>query len=179
VEAHRFREDLYYRLNVIGIHLPALRERRDDIPLLVSSILKRIVSEDEQPGISSDALELVQNYSYPGNVRELENILERAAVLGGAFILPEHLPETVRGQEVSSQNSQETVIIEDPNLNLPIDLDRILASIERRYIEQALVQTEGAKKKAANLLGINFRSFRYRLQKFGLSSESSSESVEQ
>ena len=179
VEENRFREDLYYRLNVIGIHLPALKERRGDIPLLIGSILKRMPIESSQLGVSPDALELLHAYDYPGNVRELENILERAAVLGGSFILPEHLPEAVRMHQHSLQSPRETIIVEDPSLNLPVDLDRILESIERKYIELALHQTDGAKKKAANLLGMNFRSFRYRLQKFGLSNDNSSPSAEQ
>jgi two-component system response regulator PilR (NtrC family) len=178
VHEGRFREDLYYRLNVIGIHLPALRERRNDIPLLINSILQRSPQGINTTAISPDALAQLIAYDYPGNVRELENILERASVLGGDAILAEHLPDNIRlqspGKEATAPK-QHTVIIEDPNLELPVDLDQLLSSIERRYIEIALYQTHGLKKKAASLLGLNFRSFRYRLQKFGLGSDSPSE----
>jgi two-component system response regulator PilR (NtrC family) len=178
VQDGRFREDLYYRLNVIGIHLPALRERRSDIPLLINSILQRSPQGKNTTTISPDALAQLVSYDYPGNVRELENILERASVLGGDAILAEHLPESIRLQSARSETiplKQHTVIIEDPNLELPIDLDELLSSIERRYIEIALHQTHGIKKKAASLLGLNFRSFRYRLQKFGLGADSPTE----
>ncbi len=176
VTTGRFREDLYYRLNVIGIHLPALRDRREDIPLLVKSILSRYSRGDTIPTISPDALRYLTSYCYPGNVRELENILERAVVLGGDVILPEHLSDHVLTTDSQpSAIPRETLIIEDETLTFPIDLDAILAGIEKQYIERALSLSQGAKKKAATLLGMNFRSFRYRLQKFGLAPDNSSQ----
>ncbi|MCO6431472.1 MAG: sigma 54-interacting transcriptional regulator [Deltaproteobacteria bacterium] len=177
VELANFREDLYYRLNVISVQLPPLRSRREDIPLLVRHILKRILPADKSAVIPPDTMQLLTNYHYPGNVRELENLLERAVVLGGEVILPEHLPsgvrETVGAQRASagSKNSNETNIIIDENIDFPVNLDEILASVERKYLEVALLKTSGVKKRAADLLGINFRSFRYRLQKFGISEE--------
>ncbi len=192
IENGNFREDLYYRLNVISINLPALRERKEDIPLLVSSIMKRLMSQrrvGSEPGASligsapatlpPQTLQLLVNYTYPGNVRELENILERAFVLGGAVVLPEHLPEALRADSTTSQTSSssnpETTIIIDESVEFPVDLERILESLERRYIESALERSGGVKKKAAKLLGINFRSLRYRLQKFGLHDDADSE----
>lgn len=170
IEAGNFREDLYYRLNVIQIKLPALRERREDIPVLVNSILKGLCRSGTLPVLPPAAMQLLMNYSYPGNVRELENILERALVLGSEIILPEHFPESIRSAQSSAASGPtgSTRIIIDENLQLPVQLDDILSGIERRYLEVALLQTKGAKKKAASLLGINFRSMRYRLQKFGI-----------
>lgn len=174
----RFREDLFYRLNVIALSIPALRTRKDDIPLLVRSLLSNLVPPDRMPVVSPEALRLLMQYDYPGNVRELENILERAVVLGSDAILPEHLPdlqEGVRGTRASDPMMRgplrETHVIVDDEIAFPVELDQILASIERRYLELALNQSNGVKKRAAELLGLNFRSFRYRLQKFGIADE--------
>lgn len=169
VKEQRFREDLFYRLNVIHVQLPALRDRKEDVPLLVNSILRRLV-EGEPPAVSPEVMRELMEYDYPGNVRELENILERAIVFGSGVILPEHLPEYVRSAERESVagKSGETVIIELDNMNFPMKLDDFLAEIERNCLETALVRSDGVKKRAAELLGINFRSFRYRLQKFDI-----------
>ncbi len=165
VEAGRFREDLYYRLNVIQLRLPALRERKDDIPLLTQSILRRLSGEGKVPVVPPQTMEILRNYDYPGNVRELENLLERAMVLGGDAILPEHLSE-----EILSPVPQkaETEIIVDEEISFPVDLDTMLGRIEQQYLRLALQQSDGVKKHAAELLGLNFRSFRYRLQKFDI-----------
>ncbi len=172
IEASNFREDLFYRLNVININLPPLRDRKDDLPLLVNASLKRLVTGPNPPVVPPATMQLLMQYSYPGNVRELENIIERALVLGGEVILPEHLPDNVRQALVEQNNSvapsQRTEVVINENIEFPVKLDEVLATIERRYLEVALVQTNGAKKRAATLLGMNFRSFRYRLQKFGI-----------
>ncbi|MBX7142877.1 MAG: sigma 54-interacting transcriptional regulator [Oligoflexia bacterium] len=170
IDQGNFREDLYYRLNVINVQLPPLRERKEDVPLLVNSILRALVKDRKIPIVPPATMKLLLDYSYPGNVRELENILERALVLGGEAILPEHLPDTVR-ESSAAISKPETHIIVDEGIDLPANLDSILANIERKYLEAALIKTKGAKKKAADLLGINFRSFRYRLQKFGISDD--------
>lgn len=168
VKNGRFREDFFYRLNVVNIPLPPLRQRKDDIPLLVNAFLRKFVLEDDKITLSPQVMQLLINYDYPGNVRELENILERAVVLGGSVILPEHLPSTVSSSKNEEMYAQETKIIVDDTLVFPVDLESILNGIERRYLEAALVQSDGVKKRAAEILGINFRSLRYRLSKFGM-----------
>jgi two-component system response regulator PilR (NtrC family) len=174
IKTKEFREDLFYRLNVINISLPPLRDRKVDIPLLTRAILGKLAGDAPVPSVAPRTMQLLAEYGFPGNVRELENILERALVLGGEVLLPEHLPEVVRDQvpqKLSTPHTspmRETHIIEDENLELPIQLDELLARIERHYLEVALLKSNGVKKKAAELLGMNFRSFRYRLQKFDL-----------
>ncbi|HMO01642.1 MAG TPA: sigma-54 dependent transcriptional regulator [Oligoflexia bacterium] len=166
-----FREDLFYRLNVVNIELPPLRERRDDLPLLIQSLLQKITASEREIKISPSAMNILSSYSYPGNVRELENILERALVLGGDAILPEHLPENLSraAQGINDVNNHlGTKIFIRDDLVFPVSLDEVLSEIEKHYLEVALVRTKGIKKRAAELLGMNFRSFRYRLQKFGI-----------
>lgn len=166
VREKRFREDLFYRLNVIQIKLPALRERKEDIPLLVTHFLKRYSSELSKniSAVSPEALQILLDYEYPGNVRELQNIIERAVAL-----------ETT--QELTSQNLSS--YLDEPallkkgtfDLDIPsegIDLEKVVADIERTLLLKALNKTKGIKKKAAQLLRINFRSMRYRLEKYGL-----------
>jgi two-component system response regulator PilR (NtrC family) len=171
----KFREDLYYRLNVINIRLPALKERKEDIPLLVNSILKRIVDNDITPVVAPAVMQTLMSYDYPGNVRELENILERAVVFGGEAILPEHLPEMLAAEGGATaegkESRPETAIIELDYVQFPVNLDEFLKEIEKQYIENALIKSGGVKKRAAEMLGMNFRSFRYRLQKFGIEQE--------
>jgi two-component system, NtrC family, response regulator PilR len=165
-----FREDLYFRLNVITIPLPPLRDRREDIPLLVNTFLRRLLPEEKVPIIPPATLRHLMGYEYPGNVRELENVIERAVVLGGEVILPEHLPEYVRAKaDFHNHDKKETRIIVDESIHFPINLDELLATVEKKYLLLALEESHGIRKKAAELLGINFRSFRYRLQKFGIS----------
>jgi DNA-binding NtrC family response regulator len=173
IETGKFREDLFYRLNVINIKLPPLRARKEDIPLLVNHIVKRLLPEGKEAVIPPATLQILSTYNYPGNVRELENILERAIVLGGEVILPEHLPSSIKtpSNQGAPSIKPDTAIIIDENLVLPVNLDSILSNIERKYLEVALLKTDGLKKKAADLLGMNFRSFRYRLQKYGISDE--------
>ena len=172
IAAAKFREDLYYRLNVVNILVPPLRERKEDIPLLVHYFIARFCDKDETlPHISPEALQLLTSFHFPGNVRELENIIERMLVLGGKAILPEHLPEEVlatgnRNQlysRTAPDESEETKVI-----LLPIDLESALSALEKRYLHMALEEAGGIKKEAAKLLGLNFRSLRYRLKKYGL-----------
>ena len=169
VAAGRFREDLYYRLNVIHILLPPLREREEDIPFLVRHFFKKICQEKGKtpPQISPEALQLLLRYPFPGNVRELENIIERAMVLGGNAILPEHLPLEISRTAVQSQEDCKVLEVGDLR-ELPIDLEVELSSIEKKYLNAAMKLSQGKKSRAAELLGLNFRSLRYRLKKYGL-----------
>jgi two-component system response regulator PilR (NtrC family) len=163
VAAGRFREDLYYRLNVIQLVLPPLRERMDDLPLLVHHFVEKYARELGKVvrGVTDDAMARLRSYAYPGNVRELENVIERAVALSRSeWIEVEALPPTLleRGEE-------------RPGSRLPggsVDLDNLVADYERGLLMDALRRSGGVKKRAAQLLGISFRSLRYRLEKLGL-----------
>ena len=164
-----FRQDLFYRLNVINIKTPGLRERREDIPLLAGHFLKKYNDRlgKNIGAISREAMDLLKKYDYPGNVRELENIIERTVALeGGATILPESLPpfvNTPTGRKMASSDGIE--ITEDG-----IDLDKVMGQIEKEILIKAIHTASGVKKKAAKLLGITFRSMRYRVEKYNLGS---------
>jgi two-component system response regulator PilR (NtrC family) len=158
------REDLYYRLNVIPIHLPPLRERTQDIPLLVAHFIRRIAKDVNKPvrAIAPDALSVLEGYHWPGNIRELENVIERAIVLGsgeqiGLEALPPHLARPRDGGDFP---------VEIPPTG--IDLEQLLADVELRYIRQALERAGGLQVRAAELLRLSFRQFRYKIQKHGL-----------
>jgi two-component system response regulator PilR (NtrC family) len=163
VAAGRFREDLYYRLNVIQIALPPLRERLEDVPLLVQHFVDKYSRELGKPirEVREDALRRLLSHSYPGNVRELENLIERAVALSkdgviGEEALPPQLlrpPEPVATERVSLAG---------------VDLEALVNEYERGLLLEALRRSRGVKKRAAQLLGISFRSFRYRLEKLGL-----------
>jgi two-component system, NtrC family, response regulator PilR len=166
VRARQFREDLYYRLNVIRVSIPPLRERKEDIPLLVQHFLQRYAAEigKDLQGINPEADRLLINYDWPGNVRELENTIERAVSLCQAAVIgPDSLPDRVRGGAAVCGPVPATSIPEHG-----LDLEAVLQGIERKFIEEALARSGGVKKRAARLLGISFRSFRYRLEKLGL-----------
>ncbi|MGD8509490.1 MAG: sigma-54 dependent transcriptional regulator, partial [Syntrophobacterales bacterium] len=164
----KFREDLYYRLNVINIHMPPLRERPDEIPLLAQHFLEKY---SEQMGkdirkISSYAMDLLKSYNFPGNIRELENIIERSVALEASnIVLPDSLTLS-SFKQTQVQSKTESVSLTMPQEG--IDLDNVLGQLEKDLLQQALERTRGAKQKAAELLGISFRSFRYRLAKYGL-----------
>lgn len=166
-----FREDLYYRLNVIPIRLPALRERRSDIPLLAHYFLRRYserLGKDIQR-ISSYALDILKSYDFPGNVRELENIIERGVALEQTCII---LPESLTIATYKSRRKP-TATVQSFFSDLPdmpqegINLDELLEAVEKHYLAQALALSGGRKYRAAELLGISFRSLRYRLAKYG------------
>jgi two-component system response regulator PilR (NtrC family) len=166
VKEKRFREDLYYRLNVIQIKLPSLRERREDIPVLAAHFLKRYSEELNKniSGISPEALHLFLNYEYPGNVRELQNIIERAVALGTEQELTAHNLRTYLDEQIHTKKGM--IDLDIPNEG--IDLEKVVEDLERTLLLKALDKTRGIKKKAAELLHINFRSMRYRLEKYGL-----------
>jgi two-component system response regulator PilR (NtrC family) len=159
------REDLYYRLNVIPIQLPPLRERREDIPLLVAHFLQKFGKElgKGARGVAPDAMGVLERYHWPGNIRELENVLERAIVLGaGEMLGVESLPETLRRER--PVKGMEAVELPEDGLDLEATLD----TIERGYLQRALDRTGGVQTKAAELLKMTFRQFRYKLQKHSL-----------
>jgi two-component system response regulator PilR (NtrC family) len=165
----RFREDLFYRLNVIEIKVPPLRERKTDIQLLAQHFLDKYSKEmgKQVTKISSYAIELLKKYDFPGNIRELENLLERSVALTSTNIL---LPDSLA---LSVNKKRWIEGIKDRRFDLDeivhgVALDSILAEIERAYLEKALEYSNGNKNKAAELLGISFRSLRYRLDKLTL-----------
>ncbi len=161
IVAARFREDLYYRLNVVPVTLPPLRDRRDDIKGLAEFFLHRFNSgfetEDRVFGITPEALWLLENYNWPGNVRELENVIERAAVMNpGGWVMPLDLPEKVFQSESSDANPANASL--SAAVNLPaggISLKSEVTRLEKKLIVEALKRTHGVKEQAARLLKIN------------------------
>ena len=202
VQEHRFREDLFFRLNVIQLSLPPLRERKSDLPLLIDHFLKKFGSElgKSFDGVEPDVMDLLLSYDYRGNVRELENIIEHSATLElGHRItmdaLPAYLRNGYRDGQISgevpqppidqtaqepeiSRESPEDLSVNTPLVNLEelsglkigdgIELEHIVEDLERSLIEQSLAKTNGNKTEAAKLLGISFRSMRYRLKKYNM-----------
>jgi two-component system response regulator PilR (NtrC family) len=166
IKAGSFREDLYYRINVIPIELPPLRRRREDIPLLVEFFIKKHSDElgVEHKRISQEAMRLLEGHSWPGNVRELENVIERAlALTAEETITAESVPEYITRKPGQNEDW----------LELPaegIDLEGYLEGIRRELMSQALGRCGGVQTKASELLGISFRSFRYYAKKVGLTS---------
>jgi two-component system response regulator PilR (NtrC family) len=171
----RFREDLFYRINVIGVHLPSLRDRIEDIPLLAEHFLAKFAANMEKPvrAISGEAQERLLAYRWPGNVRELENAIERAvAVEQTPTLLPESLPPYVRPNDHGASEESLDVpgpsLREFPELREGFDLEARGEDFYRHYISLALERSGGVQTKAAELLGMSFRSFRYYAKKFNL-----------
>ncbi|MDN6856357.1 sigma-54 dependent transcriptional regulator [Pseudomonas sp. CAN2814] len=162
VAAGRFRQDLYYRLNVIELRVPPLRERREDIPLLTDRVLKRLAGDSglASAAVSADALEKLKSYRFPGNVRELENMLERAYTLCENDVIQ---PHDLRLAEVTGADAGG-----EANLAQIDNLEDYLEDIERKLIMQALEETRWNRTAAAQRLGLTFRSMRYRLKKLGI-----------
>lgn len=174
-----FREDLFYRLNVVAIQLPPLRERREDIPLLVTHFL-RLYATGEPKEVSPEALKCLMSHPWPGNVRELENVIKRACLLARTrLILPEHLPETIQGPapppggEVSPPGGLgREVRAELKRIGADQDgqlYEHILALVERPLIQAVLERAGGNQLKAAELLGINRNTLRKRMKRLGIS----------
>jgi two-component system response regulator PilR (NtrC family) len=165
VKSGRFRQDLYYRLNVIRIEVPPLRDRPEDVRLLAEHFLARCSSEQNKDirGLSPDAVRTLEAYPFPGNVRELENIVERAVALAtGQTIGLGDLPREVSG--AAAQPMPSLVGLPEEGCNL----DDVLGEVERRLVLQALERSGGVRTQAARLLGVTLRSLRYRLQKHAL-----------
>ncbi len=162
VAAGRFRQDLYYRLNVIELRVPPLRERREDIPLLADVMLKRLAEGTGQPPakLTAEALEKLKNYRFPGNVRELENMLERAYTLCEDDLI--QAPDLRLADASGAAESGEASLAQIDNL------EDYLEEIERKLIMQALEETRWNRTAAAQRLGLTFRSMRYRLKKLGI-----------
>jgi two-component system response regulator PilR (NtrC family) len=164
VEKGTFRQDLYYRLNVIQVRMPPLRERREDVPLLVDHFVKKFSAEHAHAitGVDADAMAALTAHNFPGNVRELENLVERAVTLAtDGRLTADTLPDLSRADRAATARTE-----------LPatgFDLERELEAFERGFILKALERTGGNRTLAARLLGVSFRSLRYRLSKLGIS----------
>jgi two-component system response regulator PilR (NtrC family) len=169
VESGKFRQDLFYRLNVIELHMPPLRECREDIPLIAQSILARAARQPGAPAarLSAASLEELMRYDFPGNIRELENILERAMALSG-------------GEEIGPDDLRlRPVLVEEPGARpaegaLEAPLPEYLDRVEREAIVAALARTGFNRTAAAKLLGVTFRTLRYRMQRLGIKDENRS-----
>jgi two-component system response regulator HydG len=170
IKHEKFRADLYYRLNVIPVHLPPLRKRRDDIPLLVQHFLRKYNEDlppERQKGITRDSMEVLVNYEWPGNVRELENVMERAVILEESEqITVTSLPEKIRQRE----SSPSRIITEKAQVTLD--------ELEKEYLIKVLNDTNWQKKKASQILGINASTLYRKIQRYGLDKELEKELVE-
>ena len=178
IAAGRFREDLFYRLAVVPIRVPPLRERKGDVPLLVNHFLKKYSSllGKEVGEISSYALQVLMNYDFPGNVRELENIIERGVALETSnIILPENLT-LPRGGTTQPAEAEDTALDETTTFKavtseeelFDLGLEKVIVGLEKRLIRHALEKTNNSKMQAADLLRISFRSLRYKVKKYGI-----------
>jgi two-component system, NtrC family, response regulator AtoC len=166
VQVGQFREDLYYRLDVVGLRLPPLRERTGDVPALARHFLgrfERLRPDAPIAGISEEAMAALQAYRWPGNVRELEHAMERAAVLcEGPLVREEDLPEVVRGAPAATP----------PAVALPeatLSIKRATRAVEEQLIRQALAQTGGNRTRAAELLELSYRALLYKIKEYGIS----------
>lgn len=167
-----FREDLYFRLNVIPVNLPPLRNREGDLPLLAQHFLEKFSKEMGKNirKMSSYAMDILNNYAFPGNVRELENIVERSVALETSnIVLPESLALSSLRERGNERRKRRTDLGPDG-----IQLDEVMLEIERDYLAQALEIARGSKQRAAELLGVNLRSLRYRLEKQSISEKDNS-----
>jgi two-component system response regulator PilR (NtrC family) len=170
VAAGEFREDLFYRINVIPVKLPPLRERQDDIQALAEHFVEKyaVQMKKDLHGISGAAVTLLRSYPWPGNVRELENAIERAVALERTpAVLPDSLPEGVRAA-VPAPAAAAPPLPDDLTLSGGFDLEQHVQDIEREYIMESLRRANGVKKNAAELLGLSFRQFRYLLKKYNI-----------
>jgi len=188
VAAKQFREDLYYRLNVVHVHLPPLRERREDIPVLVDYFLRRLGKDGKSRirGVAPDTLRALESHAWPGNVRELENVIHRAAIMAkGDYVLPTDLPAEVLRSAApkpaepaaaapaaatpeAAVNEAARVLFENARRQSQL---KIIPWVERELIRRALTETNGNQLQAAKLLGITRATLRKRMEKFGIKKE--------
>jgi two-component system response regulator PilR (NtrC family) len=171
IAEERFREDLYYRLSVIPVHLPPLRERREDIPVLARAFLERFCKamERQLEGIEAEAMRLLEAYLWPGNVRELENTIERAVALASGRtvtvdLLPEKITHFFREHYAERIQQERDVLIPEGG----VDLEKIILATERTYVLAALEKAGGVRTRAAEFLNMTYRSFRHYKKKHGL-----------
>ncbi|OHC05052.1 MAG: transcriptional regulator [Planctomycetes bacterium RIFCSPLOWO2_12_FULL_40_19] len=158
IEEGRFREDLYYRLNVINLRLPSLRERKEDIGLLIDSFLVKYSAKNKKDikGFTSQSVKMLNNYNWPGNVRELENTIERAVVMAKEeFIEPSNLPSNINVHSMKTRRE-----------TLHIPLGSTMKEIEKKIILETLQTTKGSKSKAAKILGISTRKIEYKIKEW-------------
>ncbi len=177
VEQNQFRQDLFYRINVIELRVPPLRERSADIPKLVARILNRLTQEhgSDKPRLEPGALQALLDYPFPGNVRELENVLERAVALcengiithSDLMLSPAPSSTTVQNYQVQ-RTGRDSSDAEAESAANGLTLDDLITTIERQKIMEALQQTRYNKTAAARKLGITFRALRYKLKKLGI-----------
>ena len=163
VAENQFREDLFYRISVIPLHIPPLRHRRDDIPLLADHFLQKMnaISDRKIDRISDEALQKMESYEWPGNVRELENAMERAFILETSKELSAlHLPDSV------GSNSRLRIVTDIPDAGF--NLESYIETLQKGFLEEALRRTNGVQVKAAELLGMTYRSFRHYMQKHAI-----------
>jgi two-component system response regulator PilR (NtrC family) len=174
-----FREDLYYRLNVIPIRVPGLRERREDVPLLANHFLKKYAPGAGKSihGVRAASLEALTGYDWPGNVRQLENTIERAVALETTSELRVELPaERPKARAVAAGAEGASVINTTMSVSVPagsvlpegVNMENYVAQIERSLLQSALSQTNGVQVRAADVLGISYRSFRHLMKKYEL-----------
>jgi two-component system response regulator PilR (NtrC family) len=161
VRENQFREDLYYRISVIPLHVAPLRERREDIPLLANHFLARFNASmgKNVAGFSDDALRKLESHDWPGNVRELENVIERAYIM--------ETSTTLSGVTIPDDGGSKT----RPDAVIPeegIDLEQYVGHVQKSYLEEALRRSNGVQVKAAELLRMSYRSFRHYIQKYGI-----------
>lgn len=163
VQRGHFRQDLFYRLNVVPVHMPPLRQRQEDIPQLVEYLLARWSQGEETLHIAPEGIAKLSSLSLPGNVRELENILQRMIALADGCVLNMDILDELRGEEIPDQ-ALSLQQLQDNDMNL----EDALEGVEHRLLQQALDSSHGNITKAAKLLGVSFRSLRYRLRKLGV-----------
>jgi len=166
IQEGTFREDLFYRINVVQIQMPPLRERIEDIPLLVEYLCRKFrgASLKTPVAVTPGAMKALMNYPFPGNIRELENCIERSLIIDPSVISEKSLPKQIVASKLQAVSD---------NVEIPeggMQLEPLLDELEKKYLIRALEMSGGVKKKAGELLGMSFRSFRYRLVKFGLDS---------
>lgn len=163
VKRGNFRQDLFYRLNVVPVHMPPLRLRREDIPLLTEYMLGRWSHGDKEIRLAPEAMDKLASLSLPGNVRELENLLQRMIALANDTVLTTDILDELRMEETSGKEVSLQQLREDE-----MTLDDVMEGMERRLVQQALDASHGNITKAAELLGVSFRSLRYRVRKLGI-----------